>query len=75
MESYRNFSQDSGVTAFEIGEDYIKVKFIDGGIYLYNYKSPGMRQVEDMKKLAVSGKGLSAYIATHIRKSYFAKLT
>lgn len=32
METYKNLGGDSGVSAFEIGDGYIKVKFSDGAI-------------------------------------------
>jgi hypothetical protein len=49
MQSYKNLSGNSGVLAYESGNDYIKVKFHDGSIYLYNYIRPGMQDVEIMK--------------------------
>ena len=36
MQHYKNLGGDSGVSAFELGEDYIKVQFNDGSVYLYN---------------------------------------
>lgn len=41
MKPYKNSSGKSGVVAYEIGKDYIKVKFVDGPIYLYTWKSTG----------------------------------
>src|SRR5260370_585899 len=37
MHPYRNLSSDSGVLAYEIGADYIKVQF-EKAIYLYTYR-------------------------------------
>ncbi len=35
MERYRNSTGDSGVSAYEIGADYIKVKFFGNITYIY----------------------------------------
>lgn len=59
--------------AYEIGEDYIKVKFRSGGVYLYNYSAPGRDNVERMKELATAGKGLSTFISRYVREDYAAK--
>lgn len=75
MERYRNIGGDSGVYAFEIGSDYIKVQFSDGAIYLYNYSSTGSYKIEQMKNLARSGNGLNSFINTIVRKNYALKST
>ena len=41
MKRYRNLGGDSGIVAYEDGEDFIRVQFSDGSIYLYNYTKPG----------------------------------
>lgn len=58
MERYNNYKV-SGVTHYEIGEDFIKLKFKNKSrIYTY-YVS---YQVENMKALALAGSGLNSYI-------------
>ncbi len=74
MERYMNLGGDSGVVAYEIGSDYIKVEFKDNSLYLYNYQSPGASDVEHMKKLAIAGQGLNSYIGRVVKKRYAAKL-
>jgi hypothetical protein len=74
MERYKNLSRDSGVVAYEIGRDSVTVKFHDGATYLYTYASAGEPNVEQMKVLAVTGRGLSTFIARHARMAYAAKL-
>jgi hypothetical protein len=74
MERYRNIGGDSGVYAFEIGIDSIKVQFSDGSIYLYDYSSAGSHNVEKMKTLARRGDGLNTFINTTVRKAYAAKI-
>jgi hypothetical protein len=51
------------------------VKFVDGGTYLYNWQSAGRENIELMKTLALTGKGLSTFIATHVSDQYAAKLS
>ena len=74
MERYKNISGDSGVVAYEAGDDYIKIKFIDGAVYLYTNTATGQQHINRMKKLAAKGIGLSAYISRHVRNRYAAKL-
>ena len=73
MRKYKNISRDSGVTAFEIGNDYIKIKFRGPEIYTYNYIKPGKPRVEVMKTLALEGRGLSTFISQEVRDDYFSK--
>ena len=63
MQPYRNLAGNSGVEAFDILRDGIKVRFVSGGTYLYDYRVPGRTRVEEMKRLARAGRGLSTYIA------------
>jgi hypothetical protein len=74
MQRYRDVSGDSGVSAYETGPQFIMVRFKDGGIYLYDAASPGLRFVSAMKKRAAEGKGLATYISQHVRDRYAAKL-
>ena len=74
MENYKNLGGNSGVKAFEIGSDFIKVKFSDNSIYLYSYRKPGRSHVETMKTLAKNGSGLNSYINLNVKFSYEAKL-
>lgn len=74
MERYWNASGRSGVVAYEIAPDSIKVEFSDGGVYLYSYASAGRRNIERMKILAATGRGLSTFIVRHVREAYEAKL-
>ena len=71
MERYKNRSGTSGVISYEIGPDYIHLKFRGGRAYRYDYTEPGRLHVEKMKELARSGAGLSTYVSQHV-KSHFA---
>lgn len=71
MNLYGNLNGNSNVEAYQIGNDYIDVKF--GGtakIYRYSYSSAGMSHVETMKKLARQGYGLNSYIMKNVRFGY-----
>ena len=74
MERYRNRGGDSNVARYEIGPDYLKVEFGDGGLYLFDYTKPGRENVERMKKLAIAGEGLNSFINTNVRKNYSRKI-
>lgn len=55
----------SGVAAYEIGDDFIIVRFHKTGEYKYSYSSCGRPSVEQMKALALASNGLSTFIAQH----------
>jgi hypothetical protein len=67
MVRYRNSIGSSGVVAYEIGDDFIKVQFHDRKIYLYSYKSAGSHHIEQMKALAARGRGLNSYINKYVK--------
>lgn len=70
MQNYLNLSGKSGVSAFEIGSDFIKVMFSTGAVYAYTYRSAGMEKVEEMKQLALRGCGLNSFIMRHVKYDY-----
>jgi len=74
MEPYKNLSGNSGVAAYEIGADFIGVRFRNGPWYLYTYASAGRNNIEKMKVLAEAGQGLSTFISTTVWKAYASKL-
>lgn len=74
MHIYRNLGGNSNVAGFQIGSDYIIVKFKDRSSYLYTHWSTGVQEIEHMKRLAVQGRGLNSYISRIIRKRYARKL-
>ena len=73
MQPYKNSGNLSWISAFEIGEDYIKVQFIDGVVHLYTNGSVGTEHLQKMKELAMQGKGLNNYIDKQARNSYVKK--
>jgi hypothetical protein len=74
MERYKNLSGTSGVAGFRIEPDAISVEFVEGGVYGYDASRPGREVVEEMKKLARAGQGLSAFIAKYVKYCYAARL-
>ncbi len=70
MKKYSRLSGDSGVIAYQLDDEAIRVKFVDGKVYLYSYASTGRAHVEQMKVLAKSGRGLSAYISKYVRDDF-----
>jgi hypothetical protein len=63
MQPYLNLSGDSGIVEFKTQPDFIIVRFHNGNLYVYMSERVGRHHVERMKRLAVTGKGLSAYIS------------
>ncbi|HEY0733473.1 MAG TPA: hypothetical protein VGD69_01080 [Herpetosiphonaceae bacterium] len=74
MEQYQNLSGDSGVVAYEIGDDSITVEFSRGGVYRYDYESAGREAIERMKELAHAGRGLNTYINQTVKQQFAEKL-
>lgn len=71
MERYKDTGGDSGVSSYEIGSDYIAVKFSGTGkVYTYSYRKAGRTHVENMKQLAQKGSGLNSYINRHVKNLY-----
>ncbi|WP_035987695.1 hypothetical protein [Paraburkholderia caribensis] len=73
MKRYRDLSGHSGVVAYEVSDDAVTVKFRDGDVYRYDYATTGRREVEEMKRLAVAGQGLSTYISRVVKDRYARK--
>ena len=73
MEQYKNYNGNSNIKAFFIGSDYVDVQFKSGLIYRYSYRSAGSMKVEQMKNLAIQGKGLNSYIMRNAKKDYERK--
>ncbi|SOY48686.1 conserved hypothetical protein [Cupriavidus taiwanensis] len=73
MEPYRNLSGQSGVVAYELGPDHIRVQFDNGRVYTYDYQSTGRGNVEQMKRLAAAGRGLCGFISQVVGKHFAYK--
>lgn len=75
MKPYKDINGDSGVSAYEYGDDWIRVQFKYGGTYEYRSSNIGLAHLTAMKSLADTGDGLNAYINTHadVRTGYSSK--
>ncbi len=74
MPLYKNSSRSSGIMAYTSYKDSIKIVFKDGETYLYSYESAGKKNIEEMKKLAAQGEGLTTYINKFVKERYEKKL-
>jgi|AntAceMinimDraft_16_1070373.scaffolds.fasta_scaffold121150_2 hypothetical protein len=73
IEKYKNLSRNAGVIHFQIGENFIELRFNNAGfVYKYTNKDPGTSYVSEMKKLAKLGKGLTKYRNIKV-KSFYSK--
>ena len=71
MQYYSNNTGGSGVLAYELGVNYIRVKFkCTGRVYQYSYSRAGAYHVNTMKQLAVQGSGLNSYINRCVKYLY-----
>ena len=70
MTTYKNLSGESGVVAYEITSEGIRVQFIGGDVYYYSNDKPGQEHVDNMKELAEKGLGLATYISQNVRKNF-----
>jgi hypothetical protein len=70
MIPYRNLRGNSPVIGYEIEPTRINVMFQGGRTYSYSYASAGSHNVEQMKRLAREGAGLSAYITRNAHFDY-----
>lgn len=74
MEVYNNNNGDSGVSGYEIGGNYIWVQFTTGSVYEYTNSSAGENNIETMKNLALSGRGLNGFINSYVKFKYSRKI-
>ncbi|WP_413519714.1 hypothetical protein [Psychrobacter glacincola] len=74
MEKYRDIGGNSGISAYEVGDDFIIVRFKKGGMYLYNYSITGSSHVNKMVELARIGNGLNGYMNLNIEHASARKI-
>lgn len=73
MERYQNLAGNSGVAAYSLRKDAIAVRFEDGVVYVYTNASAGAKNIAEMKRLAVAGRGLSTFISRKVHDRYAEK--
>ncbi len=71
MEKYKNLSGTSGIESYELGEDFICVKFLkDSKLFTYSTKKIEKSKINQMHELAIAGSGLHRYINLYVRHSF-----
>ncbi len=70
MIRYKDINGDSGVSEYEAGPNFIRVRFGKGGTYLWTAASAGSTHIRNMQQLAQRGDGLNAYINHYVRNSF-----
>ena len=71
MNRYSNRGGSSGISAYEIGNNFIKVKFSSTSrTFTYSYQKAGSIHVENMKELAQRGSGLNTYINRYVKNLF-----
>jgi hypothetical protein len=70
---YENLNGNSGVTHYAIEPGLIAVQFKDGTIYIYDQVRPGATHIDQMKVLAIAGRGLGTYVSQNVKHSYARK--
>lgn len=75
MPEYRDRDGESGILTYEVGLDWIEVKFENGQqrIYRYTNASAGAFNIATMKRLAAEGNGLNGFINRHVKNRYVSK--
>lgn len=75
MRRYANLDGRAGVLEYEIGPDWIMLRFRDRPeLYLYNRDKPGIGKVLQMKRLALAGRGLTTFVNQHVRENYAQRI-
>lgn len=71
---YANLNGNSAVVSYETDDTSIVVEFDNRSAYLYTYASTGSANIEEMKSLAITGRGLCSFIGRVVKKNYARKL-
>lgn len=62
MKAYRDINGDSGISAYDYSDGWIKIQFKDSKTYEYQASKIGQAHITAMKALADAGDGLHSYI-------------
>ena len=74
MKRYRNLDGNSGVTAYENGCGFIRIRFVNGDTYEYTDEATGREHIANMQQLARAGRGLATYVSRFVHEDYARKL-
>jgi hypothetical protein len=74
MKPYKNLSEDSGITEYEYGNDWITIRWHEF-LYRYELTKIGYEHLTAMKRLADDGDELNTYINKHpeVKSGYSSK--
>ncbi len=73
-EKYQNLSGKSDVVSYKILKDSVTIRFADHSVYIYSNQSAGRLNVNQMKALAITGKGLGTFIDANLKEGYERKI-
>ncbi len=75
MRIYTDLNGDSGISAYDYGDEWIRIQFKHGGTYEYRLAGIGSSHLNNLKRLADSGDGLNTYLNQNqdVRKGYSSK--
>ena len=74
MKRYRNLDGNSGVIAYEAGDGFIRIRFVNDDVYEYTDEATGPEHVQNMQRLAQAGRGLATYVSRFVHEAYARKL-
>jgi hypothetical protein len=73
MPRYGNTDRRSSIWSYEINDNEIVVGFVSGDVYTYSALSVGAANFQEMKRLAIQGKGLNEFINKRVKRLYTDK--
>lgn len=73
-EKYQNLSGKSDVASYKIIKDSVTIRFADHSVYIYTNQSAGRLNVNQMKALAIAGKGLGTFIGANLKDKFERKI-
>ena len=71
---YKNVGGKSTVARYEIEKDAVTVQFKDHSVYRYTNQSADPKNIAEMKKLALAGKGLGTFIESKVKDRFIRKI-
>jgi hypothetical protein len=74
MKRYRNLDGHSGVSAYDCGDGFIRIRFVNGDTYEYTDEATGREHIAKMQQLAQAGLGLATYVSRFAHEAYARKL-
>lgn len=71
LQAYGNRSGRSGVVAYALAADAVHVLFAhDDKRYVYGLPLADTAQLDEMRRLAATGRGLSSFVSRHFREPF-----